>query len=89
MALDADELTAIEQAIGGADADAGVFADLRRRFPHLSWTRCDASDVAEAPFRSSSRFDLLLVDSADHCVRITSDPVRATGIVLARRTAAP
>ncbi len=89
MALNADELMHIDQALSAAGGDAHVFAELRQRFPHLSWTRCDASDVTEAPFRAYSRFDVHLVDRADHCVRITMDPMRATGIVLADRNATP
>jgi hypothetical protein len=86
MALSPDVLTEIEQALSAPDVDAAAVAALRGRFPHLSWTRCDASDVVETPFRSLARFDLHLVDTADHCVQITTDPERATGIIVARRT---
>jgi hypothetical protein len=87
MALGPDELTEIDAALSSPTADAGVFAQLRSRFPHLSWTKCDASDVTESPFRVYSRFEVHLVDRSDHCVQITSDPARATGIVLADRSA--
>jgi len=86
MALGPNELLEIDQLLSAPDADAGVFAQLRSRFPHLSWTRCDASDVTESPFRTYSRFEVHLVDRSDHCVQITADPARATGIVLANRT---
>jgi hypothetical protein len=86
MALGPNELLEIDQVLSAPDADARVFAQLRSRFPNLSWTRCDASDVTESPFRSYSRFDVHLVDRSDHCVQITADPARATGIVLADRT---
>ena len=86
MALGANELLEIDQVLSAPDADARVFAQLRGRFPHLSWTRCDASDVTEEPFRTYSRFEVHLVDRSDHCVQITADPARATGIVLADRT---
>ena len=89
MALSTDELTEIDKVLSGADAEAQVFAELRRRFPHLSWTRCDAADVTEAPFRTYSRFEVHLLDSIDHCSHITADPARATGIVLAKRDAVP
>jgi hypothetical protein len=89
MALGPDELLEIDGVLSARDADARVFAQLRRRFPHLSWTRCDASDVSEAPFRTYARFDLHLVDRSDHCVQITADPARASGIVLANRTMTP
>ncbi|MDB5655393.1 MAG: uncharacterized protein JWQ94_3006 [Tardiphaga sp.] len=87
MALGPDDLVKIEQMLSVPGADGHVFADLRKAFPHLSWTRCDASDLTEAPYRSYSRFDIHLLDSADHCVTVTIDPVRATGIVLAERNA--
>jgi hypothetical protein len=88
MAVSADELTAIDQALSAPDADARILAQLRSRFSHLSWTRCDASDVNETPFRAYARFDMHLLDSADHCSHITADPARATGIILAVRKAA-
>ena len=87
MALGADDLAKIEAMLSAPDADSRVFADLRKAFPHLSWTRCDSSDVTETPFRSYPRFDLHLLDAADHCVRMTIDPSSATGIVLAERSA--
>jgi hypothetical protein len=87
MAVKQDELQEIGAMLSAPDAEAGVFGLLRARFPHLSWTRCDASDVAEAPFRTHGVFDLHLLDAADHCVQITNEPERATGVVLARRAA--
>lgn len=86
MALGPNELLEIDQVLSAPDVDARVVAQLRSRFPQLSWTRCDASDVAESPFRIYSRFEVHLVDRSDHCVQITTDPARATGIVLADRT---
>ena len=89
MALRPDELLEIDGVLSAPDAGAQVFAQLRSRFPHLSWTRCDASDVTESPFRTYSRFEVHLVDRSDHCVQITTDPARATGIVLAARSLTP
>jgi len=87
MALAATELAEIEQALASSDA-AQAYTELRRKFPHLAWVRCDASDVTETPYRSFGLFDLHLLDGADHCAAITDDPARATGIVLAKRAAA-
>jgi hypothetical protein len=86
MALAADELIEIEKVLAAAEAGASPLAELRGRFPHLAWTRCDASDVTEAPFRSFSGYDMHLIDSSDHCVQLTADPARATGIVVAARS---
>jgi hypothetical protein len=85
MALSADELLEIERILSAPEGDAGIVAELRRRLPHLSWTRCDASDVTDEPFRSYPRFDVHLLGRADHCVQITVDPARASGVVLADR----
>ena len=87
MALAAAELAEIEQVLMTSDAAAQAYLELRRKFTHLAWIRCDASDVTETPFRSFGAFDLHLLDSADHCAQITDDPARATGIVLAKREA--
>lgn len=90
MGLATDELAAIEELqaaeSGPARAgDANARANLRERFPWLSVTRCDASDMdAETPFRVYPGLSMFLVDASDHCWRITSDPALATGIVLAR-----
>ncbi|RXH42170.1 hypothetical protein [Bradyrhizobium zhanjiangense] len=85
MALTAKELIEIERLLAADSAEMGPFVELRRRFPQLAWVRCDASDVADQPFRQFPRFDLHLIDGSDPCVQITSDPTRATGIVLAKR----
>lgn len=85
MALSDADLACIETLLITADANA-VLADFRRRFPGLTLTRCDVSDMGvEEPFREYPRFNLYLVDAADHCWRLTADPARATGIVVASR----
>jgi Family of unknown function (DUF6129) len=86
MPLSADELTEIDKMLSAPDADGRLFAELRQRFPKLSWTRCDASDVAEQPYRTYSQFDIHLLSTKDHCAQITADPASATGIILAKRS---
>jgi hypothetical protein len=85
MAIGSEELQEIDRSLSGDATGASVVAALRQRFPQLSWTLCDATDVTEAPFRSYPRFDLHLLDRADHCVRITTEPEKATGLVVAAR----
>ncbi|NOJ44764.1 hypothetical protein [Bradyrhizobium archetypum] len=89
MALGTDELIEIERVLAAAEPDATSFSELRRRFPQLAVTRCDASDVTEQPFRSFPHFDLHLIDGCDRCVQITTDPARAIGILLATRSTGP
>lgn len=86
MGLAEQELNEIEQVLTGPDAGSAAFGELRRRFPKLALTRCDASDVAEAPFRSYPAFDLHLLDASEHCAGVTDDPAKATGLILAKRS---
>ena len=86
MPLSEDALTRIEAALSAPDADPAALADVRRDFPGLSLTRCDVSDLGvEQPFRQYQRFNLYLVDASDHCWRLTADPARATGVVVAAK----
>lgn len=86
MALAENELDEIAKLLAAPGAEAETVAELRRRFRHLSWTRCDASDMTEPPFRRCGRFDLHLLDTSDHCAQVTTDPARTTGVILARRS---
>ncbi|WP_211115144.1 hypothetical protein [Nitrospirillum amazonense] len=83
MALSVEDLGTLDAVLSAASEDA--FATLRRQLPHLAWTRCDASDVAEDPFRRYGGFDVHLLDGSGHCVRLTAEPADATGVLLARR----
>jgi len=83
MAISDVELTEIERLLGGERAPE--LSELRAAFSHLSWTRCDVSDVIETPFRSFANCDLHLLDGGDHCVTVTDDPARATGVIVAYR----
>lgn len=86
MALETDELATLDELLtAAASADASSLTGIRQRFPWLSLTRCDESDMdTETPFRVYPGLSLYLVDASDHCWRITADPERATGIVVAR-----
>ena len=87
MPIAASEIQDIESFLASAPASAAVFAELRRKFPNLSWSRCDASDVEEEPFRTIGGFDLHLLDTRDHCPTVVSDPATANGLILATRNA--
>ena len=87
MAISENELSEIETLLSQSDASTKAFAVLREKYPHLSFSRCDASDVDEEPFRTFPAFDLHLLDNVDHCALITRDLGRTTGLVLAARSA--
>ncbi|MGO9547161.1 MAG: hypothetical protein ACLPPF_20500 [Rhodomicrobium sp.] len=86
MALTPSDITEIDALLGAPEADSGTLANLRARFPKLSLTRVDSSDMGvETPFRQYKLFDLYLVDGGGHCWSITNDPGHATGLVIAAR----
>ncbi|MCA1515579.1 hypothetical protein [Bradyrhizobium sp. NBAIM01] len=85
MGLIEEELIEIERLLSHDGVEMSPLIELRLHFPQLACVCCDASDIADQPFRQFARFDLHLLDGSDHCVQITTDPTRATGIVLARR----
>jgi hypothetical protein len=86
LPLNEDALTRIEAALSLPDADPATLAGFRHDFPGLSLTRCDVSDLGvEQPFRQYQRFNLYLVDASDRCWRLTADPARATGVVVAAK----
>jgi len=88
VALSTQDLAQIEALLTPRGGDAQALSELRRKLPGLSFTRCDLSDLgAEQPFREYPRFSLYLVDRVDHCWRITLDPARATGVVVAQHKA--
>ena len=83
---DIDEIGALLEA---PEANTSALAGLRARFPKLSVTRVDASDLGmETPFRRYERFDLYLVDGSSHCWSLTDNPELATGLVIAARRGA-
>lgn len=87
MAITEEELDAIAVLLSAPDEKGAGYATLRTRFPHLSLTRCEASDLVEAPYRTAGLYDLHLIDTSDHCVCITNDLRRAGGLALALRRA--
>jgi hypothetical protein len=86
MPFTAAEVSQLEAMLALSDGGLQAALDFRRRFPGRSLTRCDASDMgADEPFRHFAAVDVYLVDSRDHCWRLTDDPSAATGVVLAQR----
>jgi hypothetical protein len=83
MSVDAAALTEIGSLLAGTNQVAAAVSDLRRRFPALSVTSCDPSDVdMEMPVLTSGVFSLYLVDGRDHCWRLTTETAHATGLVV-------
>jgi hypothetical protein len=86
MALSTEALQEIRTLLEGEAPAAERCANLRKRFPDLSLTRCDAGDMSsEVPVFETSEFCVYLIDASEHCVRITGDPAAATGLIVAQK----
>jgi len=80
-------LARIEQILRVLNTDGlseRTLARLRRDFCDMHFTLCDDDDMGTArPVQSLPGCNIYLVDGRDHCLRITTDPAAATGVVLA------
>jgi len=86
MALGTEALQEIRRLLESEAPAAERCASVRRSFPGLSLTRCDASDMSsEVPVFETPEFCVYLIDTSEHCVRITGDPAAASGLVVAQK----
>lgn len=91
MALETEAIARIDALLTamGGEAESGTVAfALQRLVPGIALRQCDASDVLEEPFRAVGLCDLHLLDTTNHCIRVTDNPEEATGILLAARVPA-
>ncbi|GAB6054550.1 hypothetical protein JCM17960_33700 [Magnetospira thiophila] len=65
--------------------DATKISDLRAQVGGIHVTHCMDDDIGEnaRPVRETPDFNVYLVDSSDHCLRLTPDREIATGLVIA------
>ena len=64
---------------------APSLAALREKYPQVKFSRCDAIDMrGETKFAQLANYALYLVDTSNHCWRITNNPREAGGVVIAR-----
>ena len=90
MALSEQDLADIDRHLAAPPPVAALMTALRARFPGLSLTRCDPSDLdGDEPFRRYDEIDLHLVDGGGHCWSLTREPSRATGLVVVLRRRTP
>jgi hypothetical protein len=90
MSLSAEDIAGIAGVLAELGAGRAAIAAMRQRYPGVSVTLCDRSDIdVETPYRELAACSLFLVDGTDHCWRLTGDLAHATGVVVARHGAAP
>lgn len=79
---------ALIEAIGGAlerllAEGKKLLPEIRRQYPGLRFSQCDAVDMTDEPFCKGKGFDLYLVDGSHTCLYLTHDLAQATGLVVA------
>jgi hypothetical protein len=69
----------------GQSLDEAAVAALRAACPGLHLTVCDDDDVPArlAPAARRAGFNVYLVDAGEHCVKFTTEPAHASGLVFA------
>jgi hypothetical protein len=86
MALTPEALDSIRTLLESAAPAAERYASVRQNFPGISLTHCDASDMdADAPAFETAEFAVYLIDTSEHCVRLTLNPAAATGLIVAKK----
>ncbi len=65
--------------------DQATMAALRAAHPGLHFTACDDEDVPArlVPVAERPGFNVYLVDAGEHCVKFTTEPAQASGLVFA------
>lgn len=87
MALDVEALTQMKGMIGDLDDGEAVRRLLRESYPGFQFPLCSEDDIVDdlEPVGETAAFLLYLLDGQGHCLRLTSDPDSATGVVLAAK----
>ena len=78
-------LQQVAEIVRRAGLNEQTLAALRETFEDLHFTSCHDDDVGlSEPFHRGEGFNLYLVDGRQHCLKLTTDPEAATGLLLAQ-----
>ncbi len=75
----------LADALDGQGLDEAAIAALRTAHPGMDFTLCSDEDVPVRlePVAERSGFNVYLVDAGEHCVKFTTVPEQASGLVFA------
>jgi len=74
----------IVSRVEAAVLDEQIASSLRSEFPDLHFTFCMDDDIgSEEPLLEKEQFNLYLVNGEGHCLKLTTDPALANGVVIA------
>jgi len=82
--IPSEELSEVVSYIEENGVEEETIANLRKRFSDRHFTLCTEDDISVGkPVVASRLFEVYLVNSADHCSKLTNDPDIASGYVIA------
>lgn len=86
MALTQQAIDDIKTLLATGTAGTELVLGLRKILPGMSVTLCNASDVdSETPVLETSGTAIYLIDTSEHCVRLTTLAEAATGLIVAEK----
>jgi len=78
------QLATIVRLVEEQGLDSTLISRLRSMYPGMHFTHCLDEEINHvAPIRERPGFNVYLVDSRQHCLRLTEDFGSASGLVLA------
>ena len=87
--IESSLLTKVMDQVASRACDLGdvLVTNLRKSFPGVHFSVCNDDDMPPRlqPVAGNTFCRLYYVDSASHCLRLTSDAEAATGLVVALR----
>ena len=79
-----EELAGIAAWLKERELSESILPELRQSYPDMHFTWCMDDDIGcEAAVLEEEGFNLYLVDGREHCLKFTTDPEAATGVVIA------
>lgn len=78
-------LSEICDQVRGQEIGETLLQGLRKAYPeiHFSWCFDDDIGATAKAYSEDEGFNLYLVNSSDHCSKLSNDPDGASGVVLA------
>ena len=84
MPLTETQINSIETSIKALMATGNpLVPGLRNMFPGITFVRCSAQEMDGTPFRTSTRYQLYLMDRSEVCIRLTTQLENADGVIIA------
>ncbi len=89
MAIEASAIAQLVALLDALPPATNPRVSLLKHFPDWTISCCDAEDMRdEVPHCQAGRYTVFLLDSREHCWRMTDALDMATGVVLAEKTGA-